>query len=542
MREQPKSISFFLRFFGLIFLLLVIDATSDAVFADSSQSTIPSNDTLLETSEALRNELRYSEALSVLDLFQFQDEESVLKARVLLQRGVILLEMGYFKLSAEELLHSLEVVKSLDEPQLTADIYNSLGTLYHAIGDYERAIRFYRLADDLNKNDELAFKVQINTSISLTRLQRFEEAINGYNKALELAEQIGDSLDISAVLYNIGNLQLQAESPERAKPYFERSMAIAELINHPYGKLSNLIGQGVAELQLDQFDASLELLLNSLKIAEESDLTSEKRHIFDLLSILYGEMQDDDLQQVFADRTQQLANSLLSTEDQLEILRLASTLELDIQQSITNQKETELEQLRIRNTWFTLLFSLLLLTSLSFTVYYRKRNAKFSSLYKELQQKEVPQTPPETHTPPITQTTPKTHTTSNVTEVDDGPDQDSKMEEIYKSILHQLEEEELYKNADLSLQDLASAIGSNNRYVSEAINHVSNAGFYDLVNRYRVDHALRILSNYKKDEISTFEIMERSGFRNSATFYRVFKKEIGMTPSQYRRQHAKNTG
>lgn len=530
MREQPKSISFFLRFFGVILLLLVIEATSDAVFAGSSQSTIPSNDTLLETSEALRNELRYSEALSILDLFQFQDEESVLKARVLLQRGVILLEMGYFKLSAEELLYSLEVVESLDEPQLTADIYNSLGTLYHAIGDYERAIRFYRLADDLNKNDELAFKVQINTSISLTRLQRFEEAINGYNKALELAEQIGDSLDISAVLYNIGNLQLQAESPERAKPYFERSMAIAELINHPYGKLSNLIGQGVAELQLDQFDASLELLLNALKIAEESDLTSEKRHIFDLLSILYGEMQDDDLQQVFADRTQQLANSLLSTEDQLEILRLASTLELDIQQSITNQKETELEQLRIRNSWFTLLFSLLLLTSLSFTVYYRKRNAKFSSLYKELQQKEVPQTPPETYTP------------LSIMETDDGPDQASKMEEIYKSILHQLEEEELYKNVDLSLQDLATSIGSNYRYVSEAINYAGNSGFYDLVNRYRVKNAMKLLTQFNKNEISTFEIMEQSGFRNSATFYRVFKLEIGMTPSQFRRQHAKNMG
>ena len=484
---------------------------------------------------------------------------------------------------------SISLLNTLDEPESTANVYNSLGTLYHAIEDYDRAIRFYERAEEILQRedvsrftspDELRFKILMNSAISLTRQEKFEDATNGYSSALSVAEQMGDSLNIAAVLYNQGNLLLQAQSPERAKPYFLRSMEISSLIDNSYGRLINLTGLGVTELQLQSFEPSLRLLMDALRIAEENDLKAEKKHIFDLLSTLYGDMQKNELQEEFAEQTKLLADSLLTKEDQMEILTLASNLELELEQREIAEKERELKQLQSRTTWFNTLFVFLLLISISLVVHFRRRDNKYSQLYKILldsvQESDVGKISPKasaalaesdpefvsvsemptgddplpTEEAPIASFKKDVHNESiqNVqeTEPQDLADDDldlleknKKLETLYDAIVQKLLDESMYKNAELTLQDLAAAVGSNNRYVSEAINNAGNLSFYDLVNGYRVQHACDLLIRQGKETMSTYEIMEESGFRNAATFYRVFKKECGMTPSQLRRQHLK---
>lgn len=546
---------------------------------------------ILDTSQDLRNELRYSEALSLLTLPSSIGIDPLASATLLHQRGVILLEMGYYKIAAEEMQSSISLLNTLDEPESTANVYNSLGTLYHAIEDYDRAIRFYNRAEEILQRedvsrftspDELRFKILINSAITLTRQEKFEEATNGYSLALSVAEQMGDSLNLAAALYNQGNLLLQAQSPERAKPYFLRSMEISSLIDNSYGRLINLTGLGVTELQLQSFEPSLRLLMDALRIAEENDLKAEKKHIFDLLSTLYGDMQKNELQEEFAEQTKLLADSLLTKEDQMEILTLASNLELELEQREIAEKERELKLLQSRTTWFNTLFVFLLLMSISLIVHFRRRDNKYSQLYKILldsvQDTDVGKTSPKSGTAlaesdpesvsvgenptddplpkeeaPIASFKKDVHNESiqdvQETDTQDLADDDldifeknKKLEVLYDAIVQKLLDESMYKNAELTLQDLSAAVGSNNRYVSEAINIVGNLSFYDLVNGYRVQHACDLLIRHGRETMSTYEIMEESGFRNAATFYRVFKKECGMTPSQLRRQHLKKSG
>lgn len=102
-----------------------------------------------------------------------------------------------------------------------------------------------------------------------------------------------------------------------------------------------------------------------------------------------------------------------------------------------------------------------------------------------------------------------------------------------------LREEQLFKNPNLTIQDLAAAVGSNRTYVSACINRRTNFSFSQLVAQYRVENAKSILSDpqYCTDHDAVSSAIALSGFTSDQTFYRIFKELTGQTPLQYRRQN-----
>ena len=67
------------------------------------------------------------------------------------------------------------------------------------------------------------------------------------------------------------------------------------------------------------------------------------------------------------------------------------------------------------------------------------------------------------------------------------------------------------------------------------INRHFGVNFYEFINQYRVDEAKRMLvsEDYKNTTITDIYLMV--GFNSKSVFYTFFKKKVGMTPSQYRR-------
>ena len=102
-----------------------------------------------------------------------------------------------------------------------------------------------------------------------------------------------------------------------------------------------------------------------------------------------------------------------------------------------------------------------------------------------------------------------------------------------------LREQQLFTNSHLTIQDLASSVGSNRTYVSNAINRRTGLSFSQYVARYRVEHALLILrdAKYSSDHEAITNAIALSGFTSDQTFYRVFKDVTGLTPLQYRQQN-----
>ena len=89
-------------------------------------------------------------------------------------------------------------------------------------------------------------------------------------------------------------------------------------------------------------------------------------------------------------------------------------------------------------------------------------------------------------------------------------------------------------NTDFSLAKLAKLVGSNTAYVSQVINEKTGQTFNIVVGKYRIKEACRRLNDAQNYGHVTIEaISEGVGFKSRSTFVTAFKRQIGLTPSEY---------
>ena len=87
---------------------------------------------------------------------------------------------------------------------------------------------------------------------------------------------------------------------------------------------------------------------------------------------------------------------------------------------------------------------------------------------------------------------------------------------------------------DFSLAKLAKIVGSNTAYVSQVINEQYEQTFSTVVGRYRIKEACRRINDTKNFGHLTLEtISEGVGFKSRSTFINAFKRQVGLTPSEY---------
>lgn len=89
---------------------------------------------------------------------------------------------------------------------------------------------------------------------------------------------------------------------------------------------------------------------------------------------------------------------------------------------------------------------------------------------------------------------------------------------------------EHYKE-DISLQDVASVLGYSDVYFCKIFKQNFGRNFITYLNNYRIDKAKELLENAA---INIKDISTEAGYRDANYFTRVFKRIVGMTPSEYR--------
>lgn len=107
---------------------------------------------------------------------------------------------------------------------------------------------------------------------------------------------------------------------------------------------------------------------------------------------------------------------------------------------------------------------------------------------------------------------------------------------VYKSMFDTLEEalkKGAYRDNELSLGSLAEGYGLTYHQASIAINQFSGMNFYEWVRLYRIEESKEILA---KTTLSVSTIYYDVGFNSKSSFYTAFKKIVGCTPTEYRKQ------
>lgn len=105
---------------------------------------------------------------------------------------------------------------------------------------------------------------------------------------------------------------------------------------------------------------------------------------------------------------------------------------------------------------------------------------------------------------------------------------------LFEEIVSLVEEEELYKKQELTLNELAKAGGIHQKQLSFLINQFSGKNFFNFVNEFRVREAQELLVDENYNHLSFLGIAFEAGFNSKATFNATFKRITGQTPRQYK--------
>nr|WP_197718695.1 helix-turn-helix domain-containing protein [Pedobacter schmidteae] len=107
---------------------------------------------------------------------------------------------------------------------------------------------------------------------------------------------------------------------------------------------------------------------------------------------------------------------------------------------------------------------------------------------------------------------------------------------IIEKLTKVMTEKELFKNPNLKVYDLAKAINISGHQLSQILNDSIEKNFVLFVNEYRINEACKILLNSKHLTIEA--VADEVGFNAKSTFFAVFKKLKGMTPSVYQQSYS----
>lgn len=115
---------------------------------------------------------------------------------------------------------------------------------------------------------------------------------------------------------------------------------------------------------------------------------------------------------------------------------------------------------------------------------------------------------------------------------------DSKLLQLKDKLERIMSGDLVYLQADLTLPTLAERVGCSVNHLSQVINSGFNVSFFEYLNQYRIKHATKLLLNGDGRDGAILNIAFTVGFNSNSAFYSAFRKHVGRTPAQYRREHA----
>lgn len=113
---------------------------------------------------------------------------------------------------------------------------------------------------------------------------------------------------------------------------------------------------------------------------------------------------------------------------------------------------------------------------------------------------------------------------------------DSILSELSERKLQELiEQDRIWLEPQLTLSDLAARVGTNRTYLSNYLNKTLHTTFYDYINGFRMEAAVKQLED--PDLTATMvEVAESCGFNSLSTFRRVFIRAKGCSFVEYRQR------
>lgn len=218
-----------------------------------------------------------------------EDEESVITARLLNNKGAIYNKIGEHSKAREYLLESLRIAEKFDDRKAIAKALHNLGNAHLYTSEYDTALDYLHRALGIMEGAGDIFdaaKVLSNIGVIHHSRGELDRAEENYNKCLELFNKIGDKYGVSLVYNNIGNLYEYRGDLDKELEYYEKSLEIKRSIGDKQGIALALMNigcihddRGNLAKALEHFEKSLEI---SSALGDKPDMAQVQNNIGDI--------------------------------------------------------------------------------------------------------------------------------------------------------------------------------------------------------------------------------------------------------------------
>ncbi|MBO5839003.1 MAG: tetratricopeptide repeat protein [Bacteroidales bacterium] len=193
--------------------------------------------------------------------------------------GIFLYKYAYYKESIEVNLRFIRLSEQTNgQNEITATSYNNIGIVYANLGEYGKALEYYFKALEITK-DVLGEKhtdtanSYNNIGVVYANLGEYDKALEFFNKALEIQKDVlGENHPDTAVSYNnIGSVYANLGEYDKALEYLNKALEIRkEVLGENHTDTANSYNNiGSVYANLGEYDKALEYHNKALEIRKE---------------------------------------------------------------------------------------------------------------------------------------------------------------------------------------------------------------------------------------------------------------------------------
>lgn len=201
-------------------------------------------------------------------------EQKVLKKDLPLlytQMGYIYEREGNILKAADFAFEVKKIGIELNDNWAIAQSYSDLSNLYWKFSDFEKGLDLGLISIDYfeerNINDMDYDFVLYVVGNNLMNLQRYQEALRYFNKAIKIGEQYGFYNNLSDIYISLVDLYTELNQYEEAEQAGQQAIKYANLVDNDFLLMRSWLAMGRLNLFQGKYNEAIDLLKHSLDVA-----------------------------------------------------------------------------------------------------------------------------------------------------------------------------------------------------------------------------------------------------------------------------------
>ncbi|WP_175552529.1 tetratricopeptide repeat protein [Tangfeifania diversioriginum] len=443
--------------------------------------------------------------------------------------GVNLEYENEYEKAVEAYLKSLQLAEKLEDSLSIHQSYINIGLLYIWLTHYNQAETYLDKALDYFKRLEDDNHVGLcyhNLAILYDRSGNSEKAVETYDKSIDFYRKSGNQMELASASHDKINLLLEKKAFEAAKQGLEEAVRIADKLSNPYtsGNFNVLRGKYLFYAE-KEYEKAEEYFHEAITQLESSNAQKQQINAYYMLANLYAATGNRDKHRQVLDKHNELLQQNFNEKSSEKIAEMRTLHEVEQK----NMQMLALQRQSAQQKMIIILAVVLLLLALGAIVviyfFNRKIHREHRALYKRNME--------------LTKIIEQEQQVAQQNQFYEGNEMKKAshmfFEELFEQIKKYIIQNKRYLDSGLKVADIASEVGTNEKYVSQAISIGSKIHFNEFIAFYRINEAKKLLSSDHIQTLSISDVALRAGFSNQSTFQRKFKEMTGMTPYTFKR-------